>query len=576
MATNLSKKIAQLPLEKQQEMLQKVLQDSTRYRLHPLSPQQNRMWFLYNFNPEDASYISRFRFVIKGEVEKNILDQIMKELLNNHKILRTVYLEIEGIPFQTWEDLPSFTSKYIDGREMQEVEIDRQCLEIIHIDSEIPIKAWFVRFKKESWYIWNIHHIVHDGWSIGLLLKEFCDRYEALTKNEVFRDFREKEYNYFDYIKELKMQESELCKIDKISYWKNYFGDCLTGLSLERMAQCESEAENIYLVPDMYLEVELNKLARKERTSVFNILLSVWMYLLEIYNEGENVNVGMPVLNRQSARQLQTIGYFANTIVMKSQNDNRESYFDYLHDVTNRMLNHLQNADIPFEWLVNELRVPRMIDNNPLFNVMFSMQGKTLMKNGMGKSREIAGNKFSFSPYYSRYRTTNFMLMLTVVETEKGLSMGFSYDNKYFNKLEVIQMREDYIQTLKKIIKGVNIFEDTYKKQIGLRFRKNTLVRNSLAHDNIHTEESKTEQKLREIWADILGHHQFTVTQAFFEVGGNSINCFQLLKKLNDNYPIEFKISQLFEYKSIYEMAAFIEKQLGKKETTCSVRIQMF
>ncbi|MBN7773935.1 condensation domain-containing protein [Clostridium aminobutyricum] len=571
---NLSEKIAQLPLHKQKEMLKKVQENGQKYRLYTLSPQQSRMWFLYHLDKEDTGYISRFRFVIDTNFEKELLDRVMGNLIERHKIMRTTYLSIEGIPFQTWNDIPCFSSKFLDGRRMSEEELDRCCLDMIYIDSEIPVKAWYVQRENEVWYVLNIHHIAHDGWSIGILLKEFYEQCEGLLSDEV-RKPASMDYDYFDYIKELKERKTLIRSREKMAYWKTYLDGHLTGIPLEKKENPEHIAENVYVLPNKEIEHHIHDFAKRNKTSTYNVLLSVLLYLLEIYNDGENVNVGMPVLNRESANQLNTVGYFSNTVVIKSGVQDIKNYGDYLRRITDQMVSHLENANIPFEWIVDELNVPRLIDHNPLFNMMFSMQGKNLMKNGMGECKKIQHHSFRFSPYYSRYRTTNFALMLTVVETTDGISMGFSYAREYFTKSDMIQMRDDYVELLNLVLNGADIFREEYRSRFVQRFRKRTCSENLISEHNV-TDRLETENEITELWADILGHRQFSVTQPFFNVGGNSINSFQLLKKLNDKYDASVKMAHLFEYTTIRQIAEYISSKNGNRKEDSSVQIHMF
>lgn len=570
---NLVKKIEGLSIEKQRELLDKVLKDGEKYRLYTLSPQQNRMWFLYNLDKDDDSYISRFRFIIKPHLDKDTLDKIMSRLIARHRILRTIYLSIDGVSFQTWKDKMDFVSEYLDGSNMGEEEIDKRCLEMIYIDSEIPIKAWYVKKDTEVWYVINIHHIAYDGWSMGILSNEFyqmCEEEMGVSK-ETLPNIQ---YDYFDYIKESK--ENNIPAKDKVAYWEQYLENDLEGIDFQKLSIVEEKAENVYAKFDIIFVEKIKTYAKENKTTTYNLFLSIFLYLLEFNNDYDNVNVGMPVLNRDSTSQLSAVGYFANTIVIKSKCKSVNTFKEYIELISDRMVSNMENADIPFESIVDALNAPRNINHNPIFNIMFSMQSKGLMKNAMGEYQKIDDKVFSFAPYYSASRTTNFALTLTVVETLEGFSMGFSYDREYFNQSDIQQLGDDFIQLFTDVIEGKDIYQSEYWSKFNQCFRKAEPVI-AIEEFESSTGETATEEELRVIWMEVLGHNQFTVNQAFFNVGGNSINCFSLLKRLNDKYDMQIKMASLFKYTTIRQMGNFIDTDQKTKITKeTSVDVSMF
>lgn len=561
----LSEKIANLPLEKQKELLERVRENPQKYRLYSLSPQQTRMWFLYHLDPESTAYVSRFRFVILGDIDQSLLDQTVYQLLLRHSILRSIYFSIDGVPYQSWKDLESFSSTLVDGVEMKEDELDKMTVEKIDLTKEIPLKAWYIKRSEEIWYVISLHHIVHDGWSMGILLDEFYEGLSQLMEKGEVRVPEGPFYDYYDYLGEIKEKEAVLKSQETLEYWKNYFGSELTGLTLKEKENI-LPAENVYLYPDSLLEQSIHALAKKEHTSSYIVLLSVFLYLLEQYNGKENVNVGMPVLNREGIEQLRTVGYFANTVVFKSSSQ-ENSYSSYLQRLTKQMTTHLDHGSIPFEWIVDELGVPRRLDSTPLFNVMFSMQGKQLMNNRVGEQRDIQGRSFSFAPYFSKYRTTSFYLMLTVIETQEGISMGFSYDPEYFSKEEIEGFKKDYCHLLDCVVQGEDLFKASMGYRISGSFNK-ALARDKGTYDGTHNQNDLLVKEIETIWEEILGHRSFSQRQPFFSVGGNSINSFQLLKRLQDSYGTTIKMVDLFTYNTIHAMAEFIDSFTSQTTST--------
>ncbi len=558
-------KINMMSPEKQREILKKVEENGEKYRLYPLSSQQKRMWFLYNLNPDDLSYITRYQFRIRGIADKKRIDDVMTALIKKHRILRTIYISIDGVAFQTWVDDYAVSSELIEGKPDTD-EIDRITLKPFRLEREIPIRTWMIEQENQEWlYFISMHHITHDGWSVGMLLQDFYQAYENGV--ESIEDGRTP--SYVDYVRYQQETFNEERETEKLRFWKEYLGNRPEGIGFAKTDSSEQDQnqEVLRIEPDSELSRKLSEFAADSNSSVFNVVLGLFFHQLYGWTGEEYINIGMPVLNRKNRDFMGTAGYFSNTVAVRESRTG--SFEKLLKSLTENMREVLERSDVPFNSVVNELGAAGDIDKSPVFNVMFSMQSRGLMKNSQGDSVEIDGTDFQFTPFISRFSPLDYPLTLTVVETVEGYAFGFSYSREYFKKESIEVFRDgfaDLLDTLLTSSEGV----DDYKFSGSFSIQKKESV-SEAGIEEIYRDLTETESVVRGIWEEVIGNGDYPVNKPYFSVGGNSINCFSVLKRINSYYSIDIKIAEIFRYNTIEQMGRYLDREFLKTEEKTTV-----
>ena len=347
-----------------------------------LSFSQKRMWFLQQMNPASSMYILPVVFSIKGKLSIPALRSSLVELIKRHELLRTVFIEKDGVPFQeilSIEDADKFnglkTVVLKDAGNVLET-IKDSVLNPFDLLKDSPFRPALFMLGKDHYILsLTMHHIIADGWSVGILLQELNELYRSAVLNTA-SDLPSPKLQYTDYI----IAQNEWFDngfLDKqLNYWKSVLTneDYATALKPSKtfsdLAVLKSRSFSDRLPRELFDELE--KLCQSESVTMFMLLLTVWQILLSIYSSQKTVRVGTPAANRREADLEAIIGVFVNTIVIQTDISGEETFAELLVKVRQNCLSAYANQDLPFEKLVEELDITRDINHHPVFQVFYS------------------------------------------------------------------------------------------------------------------------------------------------------------------------------------------------------------
>jgi amino acid adenylation domain-containing protein len=443
----------------------------------PLTHVQERMWFLDQLmGPNHVYNISVAVPLLNRPLDLRALTLACNTLIARHAILRTAFVLRDGIVKQVLVDDAVIAPRVLElSREYAQDERaarDAELRDILRRESRTPFelaraplfRMIAVRLAPDSHVLlMMLHHIVSDGWSNGILVRDLTALYGAFSRGaEPQLPPVEVQYRNYAAWQRQRLDGSAGLK-SQLDYWLNRLRDLPPLLELPydrpRPAVARQEGSTLPFQLDAQLSAALRELAAHHRVSLFMLLLAAFQVLIARYSGRKDVAVGSPLTNRRHSQLEEMVGPCINTVVLRSAVDPGTSFLTHLQQVRSTVLEAFDNQDVPFEQIVSGLRVPRTLAHEPLVQVGFLLKvpapGEVLAP-GAGKVSELFGFDIRDITGYSK-------LDLTVMTKEEGpLILGwFEYNTDLFAGASVRRMIEHYRHLLASIAARAAQLEST-------------------------------------------------------------------------------------------------------------------
>jgi len=420
----------------------------------PLSFAQQRLWFLQQIDPESHLYNIHLPIKIEGELNVAALEQSINEIVRRHEALRTTFRQIGKEPMQFVK--PCFRVELAP----REVSSNSELAEWIKEESQFlfdlssgPLfRASLLRLSlNEHVLLLTMHHIVSDGWSMGVLLRELCALYAAAESKEPV-PLPSLPIQYADFAVWQQQAPQGALSASHLGYWKQQLAGIPAVLELPtdrpHPASRSFRGAGISFFVSFDLADKLRALSQREGATPFMTLLAAFNVLLYRYTGQEDIAVGTPIAHRNHAEVEQLIGFFVNTLVMRTQCSGELTFREFLRKVKETSLSAYAHQDVPFEKLVEDLHPERSMSHSPLFQVMFDLQNTPMQPMHLGNLR--------LTPLPFEPGTSKFDLTLTLNETTNGLDGALEYSTDLFDKTTAWQM----VESFKTILHGITFNPD--------------------------------------------------------------------------------------------------------------------
>jgi amino acid adenylation domain-containing protein len=352
----------------------------------PLSFAQQRLWFIQQLDPASSAYNMPNPLRLRGAVDVPAMRRALTELVRRHESLRTVFAATGGEPVQivlpaAQVRLPvADLSALPDGA--REAEAQRQTM----AESARPfdlargplMRVSLLRLAADDWgLVFNLHHVVSDGWSMGVLTREVSALYDAFSRG-LPSPLKPLEVQYPDYALWQRERIGGEALEAQVRFWREALAGAPPVLELPtdrpRPPVPGQRAARRVFGLSAETAAALRELAQGEGVTLFITLLAAFQALLARWSGQEDVSVGTPTAGRGRLELEGVIGMFVNTLVLRTRVDGELSFRELLGRVRETTLGAFAHQDVPFEKLVEELRVERSLQHTPLFQVMFSLQ----------------------------------------------------------------------------------------------------------------------------------------------------------------------------------------------------------
>ncbi len=423
----------------------------------PLSFAQQRLWFLDQLAPANPVYNIPLGFCLRGLLNVEALEKSFRQIIARHEILRTSFQAVEGQPVQVISQTLPFTLERIDLRSLSPKERERVIEQRTSLEVRQPfdlsngplLRATLLHLHdEEQLLLLTMHHIISDGWSLGVLYHELTTLYDTYT-NEHSPTLPSLPIQYADFAQWQREQLQGERLEALVSYWQQRLAGAPQVLSLPTdyprpTVQSFRGARQAFVLP-AFLTETLKLLSRQQEVTLFMTLLTAFQILLYRYSSQDDILVGTPIANRTQTQTEDLIGFFVNTLIMRSQLSGTLSFRESLGQVSKIVLEAYAHQDLPFEHLVEKLHPERDLSYNPLFQVMFVLQNSPMQSLHLGN--------LQMSPLQIESGVTHFDLVLEFNETLEGELRGqLSYNTDLFESSTITRMVESLLILLAGIV----------------------------------------------------------------------------------------------------------------------------
>ncbi|MDB5099423.1 MAG: Malonyl CoA-acyl carrier protein transacylase, partial [Cyanobacteria bacterium RYN_339] len=416
----------------------------------PLSFAQERLWFMEQMLPGSGLYVHAAAFDLVGALDADALERAFQAVIARHETLRTRFLVLEGGEARQVVDAEApFTLELLDGR----LAADAQALAFAgaHAPFDLAVapllRARVVALAVDRHVlVLTVHHLVVDGWSLGLLLEELAGHYAAYVRG-VAPALAPPKLQYGDYVAWQRDALADDAFAPQLRYWRDRLAHAPTLLPLPtdrpRPAFETFRGAKLDLALGLPLTQRLEALAKQEGVTSFMLLLAAFQVLLYRYSHQTDVCVGVPYANRRLADMEGVLGLFVNTLVLRGDLEGAPRFRDFLQQIKERCLDADDYQDLPFEKLVEALNPERSPSHHPLFQVMFALQGAS--------SPGWAAGGLTATTLELGSETAKFDLGLDLTPGDDGLVGRLDYNRDLFDHATIVRLAGHFSTLLEAI-----------------------------------------------------------------------------------------------------------------------------
>jgi amino acid adenylation domain-containing protein len=379
--------VAGLSTEEKRTLLARMLGErAAKPRSHPLSFAQQRLWFLDQIEPQSTAYHVWSALRVTGAFSARLLGAALAEIVRRHKTLRTTFDRVDGQPVQMVAPTaePALTVLDLTGLPpaMREAEVRRASQSAGHTPFDLArgplLRTWLLRLApSEAIVLVVMHHIISDGWSLGVLVKELGALYEAFAAGHP-SPLPPLPLQYVDFVAWQRSRLTGEALETLTAWWKKSLAGAPMVLELPtdrpRPPVQRYRGAGLHIAWPAELRAALAGLARRQGATLFMVLLAGFQALLQRHTGQDDLCVGTPVAGRNRQELEPLIGFFSNILVLRGDLTGDPPFRELVARARETALGAVAHQDIPFEKLVEVLQPPRDTSRTPLFQVSFALQ----------------------------------------------------------------------------------------------------------------------------------------------------------------------------------------------------------
>ncbi|RYZ37608.1 MAG: amino acid adenylation domain-containing protein, partial [Myxococcaceae bacterium] len=420
-----------------------------------LSFAQQRLWFIDQLEPGTALYNVPVAVRLEGTLRREVLEQALREVVRRHEALRTTFTEENGQALQVIHPDVDLSLEGVDlsgldaGAREEEArrQLGQQMQRPFNLHTGPLVRAQLVKLDEQEHVLaLTMHHIVSDGWSLGVLVREVSALYEAFAQGRP-SPLPELPVQYAGYAAWQRQQLQGEALQREVDYWKQQLSGAPPVLELPTDRPRPAVRGNAGATRSFMLSPELSQglraLAQREGASLYMVLLAGWQVLLSRYSGQQDISVGSPIAGRTRAEVEGLIGFFVNTLVLRAQVKGEGSFRELLAQVRETLLGAYEHQEVPFEKLVEALQPGRSLSHTPLFQSLLALQNAPV--------GEVQLPGLRLKPVDFEGQTSKFDLSLYFTETPQGLSGAVEYSTDLFEAATVQRL----VEHLRVLLEGV-------------------------------------------------------------------------------------------------------------------------
>jgi amino acid adenylation domain-containing protein len=425
----------------------------------PLSSAQQRVWFLNLFEPDSSYYNVSVSVRLKGRLDVQVFRRTLDEIISRHEILRTTFPSHAGRPVQIIApgaqanlSVADLTNSPAETRELQALELaTEKSREPFDLEHGPLFRANLIKLTDDLHLVTlTLHHIVSDGWSLQVIVRELAVIYNAFSKGDQ-SPLAPLPIQYADYAVWQKETLNGRVLEEHLSYWSSKLGGNLPVLQLPadraRPAMQTFRGARQTFALGRSLTNQIKTVSRKEGVTLYMMLLGAFSLLLHRFTGQHDILVGTPIANRNQVELEGLIGIFTNTLVMRTDLSGDPTFRELLKRVRETALGAYAHQDAPFEKLVEVLRPERDLSRTPLFQVMLN-----LLNVQQDHLTALEQSELSLELLEVESGTAQFDLNLVITDGEMGLGGSLEYATDLFDRSTITRMISAFRTLLESVV----------------------------------------------------------------------------------------------------------------------------
>ena len=556
----------------------------------PVSMNQQRLWILDQLQPGIAANHIPVCLRLTGPLVTDALERSLRAVVDRHESLRTTFGFRDNAPLQLINSSCAIPLQMRDMSTHPGTDLEAQAHSFVREEIRKPfdlrngplLRTALLRLGPEHHIlVITMHHVVSDGWSAEVLIRELAEHYSAFVAGQE-PNLKPLPVQYSDFT----ILQRHLLGTERIEEQLSFWRSTLAGAPILHNLPCDRPrperptyaGANQILQLDSGLVSELQRFARHQRSTIFMLLTAAFVVLLSKYGKQKDILLGIPVSGRNLVETEPLIGFFVNTLVLRTSVANNMTFNDLLIQVRESLLDAMSHQDVPFERIVDAVRVPRGLGYNPLFQIMFATFRAAVQSRQFGP--------LTASPYVIGGNTSRFDLSVNVIEgLDNTWWVQAEYSTELFDHPRITSMLEAYTMLLRTILADSHRqISDLQISHFGEDISANvqqsstpdampTSIAGSSVNGRAHSWPDRlsksiastntgsaappidVEGKLIDIWQQRLKISSIGVDDDFFALGGNSLLAIALVTEVNRAFGSKLPVSSLFRDGTIRSMA---------------------
>lgn len=420
----------------------------------PLSFAQQRLWFLDRLQPGNSAYTMMAAVRLRGELDAAALERGFQDLVQRHEALRTRFVLVEGQPRQQIQPTGTVRLARLDWSELppeaQTTAIQAEALDLAQQPFDLArdglVRSRLMRLNAETHVLLlALHHIVSDGWSMEVLIRELAILYDAHRRGQP-PALPPLPIQYADFaVWQRQFLQGNVLE-QQLNYWRSRLSPAAapslpTDFPRPAVRSHHGHRYGLGISPD--LTAQLQDLSQQANATLFMITLAAFQVLLYAYTQQPMIRVGTPIANRDRPEVANLIGFFTNTLVLCADLSGNRSFRQWLKQVRAEAVNAYAHQDLPFEKLVEELQPERSLGQTPLYQVWFYLQDDPVAT--------VAFPGLTLEPIEIDLGTAKHDLKLGLWKSPQGLRGALEYSTDLFESATVERLARQYEALLAEI-----------------------------------------------------------------------------------------------------------------------------
>jgi len=474
-------------IKEREELAYIEIEPAEEKEYYHLSYAQRRLWVLCQFEEDSTAYNIPGAVILSGSLDRDALANAIQKLADRHESLRTIFISVNGDPYQKIIKGFTYHLEEIDlrGLDDETKEKEARAIYIQHANQAFNLeKAPLFQFKlirlQEQSYllVHNVHHIISDGWSQGIIHNETIRLYNVFSTGKEF-PLAPLRLQYKDYTYWHNRIISEGFFNASREYWWEKFKDKPNGIELpldysRKPIQTFNGGRVVFTI-DKERTSQLYRLSLQEDATFFMSLLTLLSIFLYRYSGQADIIIGAPIANRKHPELHQMMGFLVNTLIYRNLVTPTESFRELLGKVKQDALACYKYQDYPFDLLVENLELDRDLSQSPLFNVMLAHNNTETQNIEL----QMEGMTFSGYPHSTDFNMSKFDLIFFMDEWNDEVYTRLEYNSDLFEHSTIRRLADNFLILLDSVIAGydapvfsLQLLSDTQYDQVISQFNE--------------------------------------------------------------------------------------------------------